>query len=59
MDEIKELLQKAIDVMDHNSSLANMMIKKALKQLTELNDIKAEEWENEAVQPEILRGKVF
>ena len=59
MDEIKELLQKAIDVMDHNSSLANMMIKKALKQLTELNDIKAEEWENEAVQPEFLRGKVF
>ena len=59
MDEIKELLQKAIDVMDHNSSLANMMIKKALKQLTELNDIKAEEWENEAVQPEILRGKVL
>lgn len=59
MNEAKELLQKALNIVDKNPATAVMIIRKALKKLEKINAENDEKWINEMMKPEILRGKVF
>lgn len=59
MNEAKELLQKALNIMDKSPATAVIIIGKALKQLEKINAENHEKWINEMMKPEILQGKVF
>lgn len=59
MNETKELLTKAISIMDERPATALLMIKKAIKQVEKHTQEKNEEWLTEMMKPEVLIGKVF
>lgn len=58
-NEIKGLLLKAVSELDHNTYIASILIKKALRKLEKINAEKHEEWVKWAMESETLLGKVF
>lgn len=58
-NEIKGLLLKAVNELDHNTYIASILIKKALRKLEKINAEKHEEWVKWAMESETLLGKVF
>lgn len=59
MNETKELLQKALIIVDESPATAVIIIEKSLNILEKINDENQEKWINEMMKPEILQGKVF
>lgn len=59
MNETKELLQKALSIVDKSPATAVIIIEKALNILEKINAENQDKWINEMMKPEILQGKVF